>query len=289
MELRYYQYRLGTAKLIVDEMHASLHEIQFDDFNTSNPFIEQIFNCVTSETYSPIIKKHIQRGINIGDDKHTRLIAAPDFPIKEFEPSYYHSKKIDFGLSGGDVCFYKPDLLVESYYYFWETLHPFSQWHKCGFIIDGLKFNCAEQYMMYGKAKLFSDVEVMEKILNSTNPREQKLLGRQVRGFDIDTWNSKAPEIVYRGNKEKFRQNGELYNLLLSTKGKTIVEASPDDSIWGIGLTEHQEESKSLLTWRGTNWLGIVLTELREEFLGNRFENGYLTLEEFKSKMINNW
>jgi ribA/ribD-fused uncharacterized protein len=289
MELKYYQYRLGTANLVGGEMHASLHQIDFDQHLSSTTFGRQIIDCITSEKYSKLILKHLQRGINIGDNKHTTLIAAPDFPIKSFEPGYFNSKRIESGLSGGDICFYQPNLLVESYYYFWETKHPFSQWYKCSFELEDVIFTSAEQYMMYGKAILFGDKETATKILRTKNVREQKQLGRQVANFDKEIWDLNAPTIVYRGNKEKFKQNKEFLDLLLSTKGKTIVEASPDDNIWGIGLTEKQEEAKSIFTWKGTNWLGIVLTELREELLGNQFENGYLTLEEFKSKMINSW
>lgn len=289
MELKYYQYRLGTANFVGGEMHASLHQFEFDQQLGEAIFGSQIIDCITSDKYSKLISKHIQRGINIGDNKHTTLIAAPDFPIKSFEPGYFNTKRIELGLSGGDICFYQPDLLVESYYYFWETKHPFSQWHKCSFELEDKIFTSAEQYMMYGKAMLFGDKKTATKILQTNNVREQKQLGRQVVDFNKEIWDLNAPTIVYRGNKEKFKQNNEFLDLLLSTKGKTIVEASPDDTIWGIGLTKDQEEAKSIFTWKGTNWLGIVLTELREEFLGNKFENGYLTLEEFKSKMINSW
>lgn len=289
MEIKYYQYRIGNAKLIAGEMHASLHQFDFDKHLRDTSFGRQIIDCITTKNCSKLISKHIQRGINIGNDKHTRLISAPDFPIKSFEPGYFNSERIELGLSGGDICSYQPNLLSESYYYFWETKHPFSQWHKCKFEIDNKIFTSAEQYMMYEKAMLFSDFESAEKILNTNNVREQKQLGRLVKNFDNELWKLNAPNIVYNGNKEKFRQNNGFLNLLLSTKGQTIVEASPDDNIWGIGLTKDQEESKSIFTWKGTNWLGIVLTELREEFIGNKFENGYLTLEEFQSKMINSW
>lgn len=286
MELRYYQYRLGEAILIGGEMHASLHEIKLDNFKNTNPFFNQIFNCLTSEENSLIIRKHIERGINLSDKKHTRLIAAPDFPLKSFEPGYFTSKQIKLGLSGGDFCSYEPNLLVETYYFFWETKHPFSQWHKCKFNVDGQNFSSTEQYMMYGKAILFSDFEIAEQILNTKNVREQKNLGRLVKGFEKNIWDLNAPTIVYKGNKEKFKQNIEFKKLLMSTNGKTIVEASPDDNIWGIGLTAQEKDSEQIVTWKGTNWLGIVLTELREELLGNTFGNGYLTLENFKSKMI---
>lgn len=273
MELKYHQYRIGTAKLIGGEMHASLHEIEFDDIDERKPFIKQIYDCITTDSFSSIVKKHIQRGINIGDEKHTRLIESPDFPIRTFEPGYFNLTSIEFGLSGGDICFDKPDLLVESYFYFWETIHPFSQWHKCEFEIDGVKFNSAEQYMMFEKAKLFSDFEIAKEIIKSKNVREQKKLGQQVAGFNKSIWESQAPAIVYAGNKEKFRQNNSFKELLLSTKGKTVVEASPNDCVWGIGLAAQQDEAKSIMNWKGTNWLGIVLTELREEILADNFES----------------
>lgn len=289
MNFKYYQYKLGEIDCFSGEMHASLHEIILNDElrHSNTPYLNQIFEFLLNDKKQPVIlRKHLERGINLGDENRTRLITAPDFPLKKFESGYFNSKEIELGLSGGDVCDYKPNLLVEDYYFFWETKHPFSQWHKCSFTISGLTFTSTEQYMMYQKAKLFDDMDIAEKILRTNNVREQKKLGRQVRNFKKQDWNQNAIQIVFTGNKAKFTQNSDFLNLLLSTKGKTIVEASPDDNIWGIGLSESEEESRDLLKWKGTNWLGIVLTELREELLGNEFENGYLTLEDFKNKMI---
>ena len=90
-------------------------------------------------------------------------------------------------------------------------------------------------------------------------------------------WNEKALDFVYIGNKAKFTQNKECLDLLISTKGNTIVEASPTDKIWGIGLHASDIDSKNIFKWNGTNWLGIVLTELREELIGNSFAKGYWT------------
>ena len=292
MEFKYYQYKLGNVGYFAGEMHASLHEIILDDefINSENPFLKQILSFLFNDTKQPrILRKHIERGINIGDENHTRLINAPEFPLKKFEAGYFNSKEIEKGLSGGDFSSYEPNLLTEEYYSFWETKHPFSQWHKCKFNINDIQFSSAEQYMMYQKAILFNDLEIANKILETKNVREQKNLGRKVKDFNLEIWNKNALEIVFNGNKAKFTQNADFKELLISTKGKTIVEASPDDFIWGIGLSESQAESKNLLSWKGTNWLGIVLTELREEILGNNFDSGYLTLEEFKSKMKKSW
>lgn len=273
MELKYYQYKIGSAKLVGGEMHASLHEIELDKVDETKPFLKQILDCITREDFSTIIKRHIRRGINIGDEDQTVLIESPNFPIRSFEPGYFNLNQIDSGLSGGGIRFYQPNFFNEYYFYFWETKHPFSQWHKCSFEVDGNEFNSAEQYMMFEKAKLFNDFEAADEILKSKNVREQKMLGRRVKSFSDGVWKLKAADIVYKGNKAKFTQNNSFKDLLLSTKGKTLVEASPDDCIWGIGLTGEQNEAKSIVTWEGLNWLGIVLTELREDLLGNDLDS----------------
>lgn len=284
MKLRYYQYTIGEAQLCGGEMHASLHEIMFDkDFlNCDNAFVNQLKEFLNKgDGQNRILKKHLKRGFNLSNENRTCLIDYPDFPLKSFEPGYFNQKHVEFGLSGGDIVWYKSNCLNEKYYFFYETKHPFSQWHKSKFQVDGLTYNSAEQFMMYGKAKLFGDIEIADKIMISKNVREQKSLGRRVKNFDLETWNKNVLDIVYRGNKAKFEQNTEYLNLLLSTKGTTIVEASPTDNVWGIGLTADDNDANDILKWKGTNWLGIVLTELRQDFLRNDFKNGYLERDDY--------
>ncbi len=287
MDFNYYQYKLGNAEIISAEMHASLLEIIIEEniLNSENPFLQELVNFLTSDnTISPIISKHFERGLNFKKERETLILNASDFPIKRFEPSYFNDKIVKKGLSGGDLDVYKSNILKEEYYYFWETKHPFSQWHKCNFEVDNINFSSAEQYMMYSKAILFEDFKIAGEILKTNNVRKQKNLGRQVKNFELNKWKKNSIEIVYKGNKAKFIQNNEFKKLLLSTKGKTIVEASPDDSIWGIGLLENDERAKSIFEWNGTNFLGIVLTELREEFLENQLNIGYLSMDEVEEK-----
>ena len=285
MNFKYYHYNLGKAKFESGEMHASLHEISIDKsiLNSDSEYIKQLINFLTKkDRISPLLQKHFKRGFNIGDEIHTRIITTPDYPIKRFKPSFFNAEVLNNGLSGGDFDVFKPNILTEEYYYFWETKHPFSQWHKCSFEVDNVEFSSAEQYMMYNKAILFDAFEIADRILKTKNVRKQKKLGRQVENFELKKWNLNAPEIVYKGNKAKFTQNGEFKKLLLSTKGKTVVEASPDDFIWGTGLAETDLSCRSIMKWKGTNWLGIILTELREELLDNKLEIGYLNIDEIK-------
>jgi len=156
---------------------------------------------------------------------------------------------------------------METFTFFYRTESPFSQWHPSQFEIDGITFNSAEQYMMVQKAILFKDEETAAKILSAQTPREQKALGRSVRNFQHDQWEAHCKQFVYEANYAKFTQNQPLLETLLATKGTTLVEASPTDRIWGVGLLEDDPRILNRRTWRGTNWLGEVLTNLREDLL----------------------
>jgi ribA/ribD-fused uncharacterized protein len=148
--------------------------------------------------------------------------------------------------------------------FFWQG--PFSQWHRANFTINGVTYNCAEQYMMHQKALLFADYDVAKQIMASTNPKEQKALGRKIKNFDMHWWNENCIQIVFRGNHGKFSQNKRLYDMLMNTTPNTLVEASPFDNIWGIGIDEKTAIKTPQEEWKGTNWLGYTLTNLREFF-----------------------
>ena len=157
---------------------------------------------------------------------------------------------------------------AERFTFFWSG--PFSQWFKSSFTLEGQRYVTAEQYMMAEKARLFGDVEIRDAILATDNARKQKALGREVRGFEPARWNAAARDIVYRGNRAKFLANPKLLEQLLGTTGTTIVEASPDDRIWGIGLAEDDPAASDRSNWQGTNWLGEVLTRLRDDLITER-------------------
>src|SRR5690349_19725537 len=152
--------------------------------------------------------------------------------------------------------------MEENFTLFWDG--PFSQWHPCEFEVNRLKFSCAEQFMMYSKAVLFRDTQTAEKILLTVSPKEQKSLGRKVQNFDEKVWAIFRDGIVYTGSYAKFTQDLNLRETLLATKGTTLVEASPYDTIWGIGLGESDPRAKIRAEWNGLNLLGETLTRVRE-------------------------
>jgi len=153
----------------------------------------------------------------------------------------------------------------EQFTLFWGS--NFSQWAKSSFEIDGVVFNTAEQFMMYKKALLFNDFKQAELIMDSSNPRIQKQLGREVSGFDSDRWKKYCKSFVYEANYAKFIQNLDMLKELIATDGTTLVEASPEDKVWGIGLAADNPKAQSRDTWEGTNWLGEILTNVRDEIM----------------------
>lgn len=150
----------------------------------------------------------------------------------------------------------------EQFTLFWHG--PFSQWEPSPFRVGELAFTHAEQFMMYAKAVLFGDQERAASILVAATPKEMKALGRQVAGFDPAVWKLFREGVVYTGCYAKFTQNAELRAALLATRGTTLVEASPYDTVWGIGLAEDDPRSRDRTQWQGLNLLGRVLTRVRE-------------------------
>jgi ribA/ribD-fused uncharacterized protein len=164
--------------------------------------------------------------------------------------------------------------MTEKYKFFYGGV--FSQWFRCSFEVDNVTYNCAEQYMMQQKASFFGDEEHEKKIMSTSSPSDQKAFGKKVRNFNKEKWDAVARDIVYKGNYFKFMQNKGLLLDMTESKGSILVEASPYDQIWGIGLSATDPRAKNPETWKGTNWLGEVLNKVRDDI-----ENGIYRTEGF--------
>lgn len=164
------------------------------------------------------------------------------------------------------------------YIFFWKhqpsatggfTKSCFSQWYSCEFIVDGVKYFTTEQYMMAQKALLFGDKATYAKIMEASHPKQFKALGRKIKPFDDAIWNEHKRKIVVQGNFAKFGQNEELKSFLLNTGNRILVEASPCDKIWGIGMSENDDNIENPHTWKGENLLGFCLMEARDMLAEN--------------------
>lgn len=140
----------------------------------------------------------------------------------------------------------------------------YSQWYNSSMTIDGIRYNCCEQYMMHQKALLFKDLTTAAKIMSTTSPKLQKQLGREVINYNDIIWDSRRFDIVFKGNLAKFSQNELLKSELLNTGNRQFVEASPYDTIWGIGMGLDNPLIDDPTNWRGLNLLGQVLTFVRD-------------------------
>lgn len=142
-----------------------------------------------------------------------------------------------------------------------------SQWFLASFRVDGIEFSSAEQFMMAKKAELFKDQEIYRKILASSNPGEVKALGRKIQAYDEDIWQQHRFDIVVQGNLAKFSQNQQLKDFLCSTSARVLVEASPVDRIWGIGLAADHQHAQQPQHWQGLNLLGFALMQVRSQLV----------------------
>lgn len=156
--------------------------------------------------------------------------------------------------------------MSDNFEFFWGG--ECSQWTISPFTIGRLEFNCCEQWMMYNKARVFCDVESAVLIMQTHRPDVQKALGRDVANFEDEVWMEYAYDIVVQGNRAKFGTIQVFNDYLRSTGDKILVEASPSDRRWGIGMREGAPGIEDPSNWRGENLLGKAIMQVREELFG---------------------
>jgi len=119
--------------------------------------------------------------------------------------------------------------------------------------------------MMAGKARLFGDEAALKLIVRANTPAAAKKEGRLVKNFVSDVWDRHKFDIVVAGNYHKFSQHGKMKEFLLATGDKVLVEASPSDRVWGIGMGGDNPWAGTPSKWKGENLLGFALMEVREK------------------------
>jgi ribA/ribD-fused uncharacterized protein len=150
--------------------------------------------------------------------------------------------------------------ITNTHVYFWKS--KLSNWYHCPFKYKGRLFQNSEQAFMWEKAIFFSDNDIADDILNTPDPKEAQALGRKVKNFDREKWLYQGLSVMIDVNFERFSQNKEQCELLLSTGNKTLVEASPDN-IWGVGIHWKDDLVLDDKNWKGKNLLGKSLMCVR--------------------------
>jgi ribA/ribD-fused uncharacterized protein len=134
---------------------------------------------------------------------------------------------------------------------------------------DNLEFASSEQLFMFMKCITFlesnreKNIITLLKILKETTPSKVKELGRQVSGFNETEWDKHKYNCMMFAVTHKFQQNKNIKTQLLQTGNKYLIEASPYDKIWGIGLSVNNPDVLDKSKWKGLNLLGDVLMDVR--------------------------
>ena len=165
------------------------------------------------------------------------------------------------------------------------TASCLSQWWPCEFTDGDLRYCCAEQFMMAAKARCFHDEFTQHRILAENDPAAIKKLGRQVRNFSPVLWNEKKCAIVIEGISSSSCRKLPYEIFLLTTGDMVMVEASPSDCIWGIGLRRDDPDSREPEKWRGENLLGFALMEVRDLLRANT-ENALSPAEQIVTELV---
>lgn len=220
-------------------------------------------------------QEYFEKGVVLADGLR-RMPVNKDWMFRMYMSAEFPGFKSDgsaFDYTNVTECLRKEDLYeipTPDYLFFWEhngksVKACLSQWYPCKFTVDGVVYNCAEQFMMAEKARIMGDDETRAEILTLSDPQKIKALGRRIKNFDEDKWIKHRMDVVITGNFHKFMEDAELKAFLLGTGNKILVEASPYDTIWGIGMKEDHPDSRNPRLWKGKNLLGFALMNVRNK------------------------
>ncbi len=152
-----------------------------------------------------------------------------------------------------------------NYTFFFGKDTPLSNFYPAPFYLDGRHFNCSEQYIQWRKAQMFKDVEAAEEILKVDDPVKQKDLGKKVKNFEKEVWERDCPEALTRGLLQKFLTNPACKQFLKETENTTLAECNKHDRLFGIGLPLSSGEKGNVASWKGQNYLGKMLMDVRSK------------------------
>ena len=221
----------------------------------SNVFIQDHLPVETEQNIRrllPIRKAAISQGERVKMIGDKLVINSNTYTVKNLH-------QLPESLKPENVSVRKED----NHIFFFTGSNPLSNFYMCKFKAGETEYSCGEQFLQKAKADMFNDHQTAAKIMKATSPHEMKRLGDQVQNFSEQSWKDSAPQMVLKGLECKFRQNPKLKNYLLDTGENCLVEASVNDTFWGIGCHLYDPDILSKkLTW-GSNQLGNVLMDIR--------------------------
>ena len=164
---------------------------------------------------------------------------------------------------------------IIGFYHEYDEYGCFSNWYDAEFDYAGIHYVNSEQFMMYQKVLMFHRFDLGKQILNSSNPKECKdIAGQRFPEFNSHIWETTCRTVVKRGVKAKFRQNKDILEVLLGSGNAILAECSVKDAKWGIGIAFDDPARFEIQNWKGKNYLGVILMEVRDELRQEILLNG---------------
>jgi len=203
----------------------------------------------------------ITRKVSLSLDK--LILDGKVFTINDLHnlPTNLRPGNISSKTTGDVTVFYTRNSVLSNFYM--DT--PFK--------VDGVSYNCAEQYIQNAKALLFDDEETAYKIMRAKTSNEQCQLGKKVKGYNEQKWMRAAEDVLSKANLAKFDQNEHARNTLLQTESNVLGEASKNKK-WGIGLSLNDANVTNPQHWDGKNIFGQVLEKVRRQIRSKYCDSG---------------
>lgn len=156
----------------------------------------------------------------------------------------------------------------DGYIFFWKIGQPndiYSNWYPAWFVVEGVRYETSEQYIMAKKALLLGDTRAYNKIMGTADPAEAKKYGREAKDYTgkLGLWPQVRFDVAFNANFAKFTQNPDLCYEMMESGNAHFAEASPVDKVWGIGLDADNPLAQQQYEWQGNNLQGLVLDAVR--------------------------
>ena len=149
---------------------------------------------------------------------------------------------------------------------FFRKYCKLSNHHHSHFTHNDQKYLCNEQWFLSEKCKYFEHPEAADQILKESDPGKMVQIAKVCTG-DNHNWKESEFSIMEEGLMNKFEQNPECKEFLLKTGTKKLIEGSPYDTHWGVGLWYSDPRIDDERNWRGFNCnnLGQALMNCRDK------------------------
>ena len=201
----------------------------------------------------------ITRKVSLSFDK--LVLDGKVFTINDLHklPKNLRPENISTKTTGNVTVFYTRNSVLSNFYM------------NTPFKVDGVSYNCTEQFIQNAKALLFNDEETAYSIMRAKSSNEQCQLGKKVKGYNEQKWMRAVEEAMLKANVAKYDQNEYARNILLQTESNVLGEASKSKK-WGIGLSLDDANVTNTQHWDGKNIFGHVLEKVRNQ-IRNKYKS----------------